>query len=349
MARLSFSVFRAMSVLFLIARFCLGASGSDRVETQACADDPLSFGFYAFFDPVSYSADDDPESEGFSQHLGYEADLLTALEAMEGAGLSFVRHPIPVWDEIWLSPASDQYDIVGGGITILDSRRRDAAGEERVTFTSGHIIFRQSLLARAEDAERLSGYDKLNSDVRVGALVSTTGEGRLLELTGYVDENGVLAAGVKVDTPPGTLIADGSDDFVITPAGESPDLVERTGLHAPVDTMPQIVYLGGEGGESELIEALHAKTIDAFARGDLGNQTAARASEGALVVAARDDKIEYGGFSLDVNAAELAACLDAKINWLTDEQRIGYGEWVEEPTVFMERAQMWNERDGQED
>ncbi len=348
MSRLSLLLCRAAAALILLCLFSLTVAADDG-ETQACADGALNFGFYAFFDPVSYSADADPDSEGFHQHLGYEADLLTALEAMEGAGLRFVRHPIAAFDEIWLASATPQYDIVGGGITILDSRRRDAAGEERVAFTSGHIIFRQSLLARAEDGEGLSGYEELSSELRVGALVSTTGEGRLLELTGYIDENGVLAAGVKVDTPGGALTADGSADYVITPAGESPGLAERTGLRPPIETMPQVVYLGGEQGESELIAALHDKTIDAFARGDLGNQAAAHASEGALVVAVRDDKIEYGGFSLDINAAELAACLDDKINWLTDDRRIGFEDWVEQPMVFMGRAQMWNARNEPEE
>ncbi len=348
MSRLSLLLCRVASALILPCLLCLAAAADDG-ETQACADDPLDFGFYAFFDPVSYSADADPNSEGFYEHLGYEADLLTALETMEGVGLSFSRHPIPVFDEIWLASATPQYDIVGGGITILDSRRRDAEGEERVAFTSGHITFRQSLLARAEDAAGLSGYDKLSSDLRVGALTSTTGEFRLLELTGYVDENGVLAAGVKIDTPQGVLIADGSDDYIITPAGESPGLVERTGLRPPVETMPQVVYLGREAGESELIEALHDKTIDAFARGDLGNQAAAHASEGALVVAARDDKIEYGGFSLDINAVELLACLDEKINWLTDNRRLGFEDWVEQPMIFVRRARIWNERNAPEE
>ena len=44
----------------------------------------LNVGFYAYFSPVSYSASADPTSEDFNIHLGYEADLLTALEAMEG-------------------------------------------------------------------------------------------------------------------------------------------------------------------------------------------------------------------------------------------------------------------------
>lgn len=322
------------------------ASGA---ETISCADDALDFGFYAFFDPVSYSADEDPQSQGFHRHRGYEADLLTALEAMQDAGLSFSRHPIPVFDDIWLQSASPEYDIVGGGITILDARTRDATGAEKVSFTSGHITFRQSLLTRAEDVERMNSYDMLSSDMRVGALANTTGEFRLLELTGLIDDNGVLASGVRVDTPQGPVIADGSADYLITPAGESPSLAGRSALHPPADSMPRVVYLGYDAGENELIDALQTKTIDAVARGDLGNQAAAHASGGALVVAARDDKVEYGGFTVDINAPLLAACLDEKINWLTDRRRIGYGEWLEDASVFMRRAQLWNERQAGED
>ena len=51
----------------------------------------LRVGFYAFFEPVSYSADPDPNAPGFQEHRGYEADLLTALEALDGAGLGL--HP----------------------------------------------------------------------------------------------------------------------------------------------------------------------------------------------------------------------------------------------------------------
>ncbi len=56
---------------------------------SACADRVLNFGFFAFFAPVSSSADPDPDAAGFNTHVGYEADLLTSLEAMDGAGLSF--------------------------------------------------------------------------------------------------------------------------------------------------------------------------------------------------------------------------------------------------------------------
>ena len=104
----------------------------------------LNVGFYAYFEPVSYSADPDPNADGFNTHQGYEADLLTALEMMEGVGLSFSRAAIPEWPGIWLKSAEPAYDMIGGGITILDSRTKDAAGTPRVVFTSGHVKFRQS-------------------------------------------------------------------------------------------------------------------------------------------------------------------------------------------------------------
>ena len=325
--------------------FCLPALANDNDDTPAlCADRPLTLAFYAFFDPVSYSANPDPASDDFHTHLGYESDLFSALEAMDGAGLAFERAPIALWDEIWLRPATDEVDIAAGGITILDSRRMDADGIEQIAFTDGHITFRQSLLARADEAERYDSYDKLDSDTRAGALVSTTGEFRLLELTGLVDAHGALVPGAQVHTPDGVVVADGTDAFVITPAHETPGLALRTGITPPTDDMPQIVYLGAETGEAALIEALLAGEIDVAARGQLGNFSAAAQSDGALVVSALDELAERGGMSLDVDDADLLECLNDKLAWLTDSGEIGYGEWVDDANVFMARAEMWNLR-----
>lgn len=323
------------------AFLCVAGAASDD-SPQACATDALNFGFYAYFPPVSYSADPDPAADGFQTHLGYEADLLSALETLEGAGLAFTRHPLADWHDIWLLAARSEYDVIGGAITILDSRRRDATGAQIVQFTSGHIIFRQSLLVRAEDAQELDSYQKLSSETRVGALAATTGERRLLELTGLVDGEGRLAAGVQVETAQGIVIADGGTDFVITPAGASPSLAGRVALKPPSADMPQVIYLDSAASQDDLIASLLSETIDAIAGGDLGNQASAAASNETLVVAAYDDKIEYGGFTVDSAEPALAACLDEKIDWLTDEGRIGFADWVEDPAVFMQRAQLWN-------
>ncbi len=335
------------SVLIGMLIMSIAACSSDTAAPESCMDEDrvLNVGFYAFFAPVSYSADQDPASPGFNTHLGYEADLLTALEAMEGAGLSFSRRGIAPWDDIWLQSATPQYDIVGGGITILDSRTRDAEGEVVISFTSGHVKFRQSLLVRAEDAGRFATHADLTDDVRVGALADTTGEHRLLELTGLVDERGALAAGTRVETPAGVVTADGSADYTITAATESSSLEDRLHLYPPSKDMPQVVYLGDELGESELIEALSAGRIDALARGEIGNLDATGVSGGAFGVTALDDEFELGGFTLAAEDGDLRSCLDEKIDYLTDSGRIGYSEWVADPQVFMRRAESWPDQD----
>ena len=346
-------IINLVSVLVIIILF-VGITACEQLQqlvqpaipSHACTDGSrvLNVGFYAYFSPVSYSADSDPTSEGFNTHLGYEADLLTALEAMEGAGLSFVRYPIAVWTGIWLKSAGPEYDIIGGGITILDARTKDGTGNQVVTFTSGHIKFRQSLLVRTEDAQRLATHADLTSDVRVGVLSGTTGEARLLELTGLVDANGVLAEGTRIETLLGTIVADGTAAFMITAANTTPNVAERRHLYPPSAKMPQVIYLGQEVGESEFLDALAEGRIDAVARGEIGNLDAVQAAGGAFTVTAVDEKFELGGFTLAVEDAALATCIDEKLNYLTDNRNIGYAEWVADPSAFMRRAQIWNNR-----
>lgn len=323
-----------IAALFLAAVLLAACSAGD--------DRTLNVGFYAYFAPVSHSADESPDSAGFNTHLGYEADLLTALEAMDD-GLSFNRRAIAEWPGIWLKSAGDDYDIVGGGITILDSRTRAAAGDVAVAFTNGHVAFRQSLLVRAGDAERLASHDALTGDVRVGALVGTTGEARLLQLTGLANDNGVLAAGTRIETGAGEVAADGSAEYTITAAMASPLLEGRRHLYPPDDSMPQVVYLGDELGERELLEALANDDIDALARGEIGNTDATQESGGIFAVTALDDAVEYGGFTVAAGDTELLALLNERIDYLTDDRRIGYAEWRANPTVFTQRAEQWRE------
>ena len=319
----------------------LAACSGESLEEQVCSDRLLNVGFYAYFAPVSHSADPNPGSLGFNTHLGYESDLLTALEAMPGGNLAFSRSGIAEWDGIWLRSGAPEYDLIGGGITILDSRTKDPSGNKVVSFTSGHIAFRQSLLVRSEDAGRWSSHAKLTSKVRVGALAGTTGESRLLELTGLVDADGVLVPGVRVETENGTVVADGTSGYFITAAGASGNLQARKRLHPPSESMPQVVYLGEDAGERDLLAALESGAIDALARGAVGNSDAAQASNGTLAVTALDNAVEYGGFTYSVGDTELGSCLDERINWLTDNRRIGYPEWLENPSVFMQRARRW--------
>ncbi len=303
------------------------------------ANAPLDVGFYAFFAPVSYSASPDPSLEGFDVHVGYEADLLTAMEAMNPGETSFARRAIPTWPGIWLR-SSDLFDIVGGGITILRSRTLGPDGLRVVKFTAPHIAFRQSLLARSSDQSRFDGYEDLTSDVRVGVLAGTTGEARLLRITGIAGEGGTLAAGTRVETPRGTVVADGTGAYFITAAGASENLRGRRRLEPPARDMPRVVYLGDAEGEAELLAALRSGEIDLVARGEIGNTEAARESGGAFAVVALDDEAEHGGFTIDSGKPRLLACFDHKIDWLTDGGEIGYAEWREDASVFMKRAEL---------
>lgn len=295
------------------------ASEVDRLR-QVCTDERvLKFGFFSDFKPVSYSENPDPGTAGFDRHRGYEADLLTALETMEDTGLSFQRRGIGVWPGIWLAPASPDFDMVGGGITILDSRTRNDANETAVVFTSGHVTFRQSLLVRAEDAERLASHDDLG-DARVGVLGGTTGEHRLLELTGTVNADGDLAQGTIVYKADGTQVtADGSANYRITAAGATSNLDGRSRLQGPQGTVAEVMYFGSE---SEQFKALRSGNVDALARGEIGNREASADSNGVFVVTALDPEIELGGFAFDKDDETLAACVDDKLNWLTDQRRI---------------------------
>ena len=128
---------------------------------------------------------------------------------------------------------------------------------------------------------------------------------------------------------------------MITAAQASAVLDGRTHIDPPSPTMPQVVYLGDTSGEVELLEALREGTIHAVARGEIGNGEVAHVSGGRLVVAAVDSLAEYGGFTLDARNAELLACIDERLRWLTREREIGYAEWREDPMVFLERARRW--------
>ena len=212
-----------------------------------------------------------------------------------------------------------------------------------VAFTEGHIAFRQSLLVRAEDADRFPNHAALTDTDRVGALAGTTGEFRLLQLTGLVDDAGALAAGTRVTTTRGVVVADGSAAYRIHPAGASANLDGRQRLQPPAATMPQVIYLGDELGEAELLAALGDGRIDAVARGEIGNSDAAAVSDGRFRVTALDPQAEYGGFTVAVENTALLACLNDRIRWLTDGGQLGYPHWREDNAVFQRRAELWND------
>ena len=302
----------------------------------------LRYVYFAHFAPVSYAAalPDDPSRR---EQRGYEADLISAIEAMHHTNLTFIRVPTEIWPDIWLASDAADVDLVGGGITILDSRTRNADGQTVVAFTDGHISFRQSLLVRRADAERIAAHDDLRASDIVGAVRATTGEARLLQLIGAADQRGVLTAGTNIETPQGVVTADGSDDYRINAAQTSPALIERTRL-IPLGDLPQVVYLGDD--EAIYLAALEDGRINAIARGEVGNTEAARIHNNRFVVTALDATRELGGFSLAASDTALRHCLNRRIDWLIDGGAIDYADWAVDHSVFMARAQLWNAQAG---
>ena len=168
----------------------------------------VQYGFYIDFNPVSYSVE-----QGSAEHrpMGYEPDLVAAVETFSGGRLSFnalgIGNP---FSGIWLKAVQEPYDMVGGGITALPERTRDAQGRPVIRFGVGHISFSQLLLVRA--ASTIERHDDLTSEHRVGTYRGTTGEKRLLELTGIIDTSGFIRAGTRVLLADGTLLTAGTPD-----------------------------------------------------------------------------------------------------------------------------------------
>lgn len=337
---------KVAAAVVMAAAACLfpRPAGAETDAAPVCSDSTLTVGFYADFVPLSYSEDPHAptNARAYNTHLGYESDLLTALEAIDDAGLSFSRRGIPTLEfgGIWLLAATPEYDVIGGGITIREDRTRDAGGRTVIAFTSGHVAFRQSLLVRSEDAARISTHADLTPDDSVSVHPGTTGELRLLELTGIVNARGMLVAGARVETPMGVVIADGSGRYTIGAGanGTSPELADRRRIVPPAP-LPQVIY---HAEESEQLRALRTREVTAVARGEIGNTDASVKSGGALVVTALDPKVERGGFALDVREPALRSCLNTHIGRLTDAGRIGYAEWAANPDVFLERAAALN-------
>ena len=337
---------KVTAAVVMAAAACLfpRPAGAETDAAPVCSDSPLTVGFYADFVPLSYSEDPHAptNARAYNTHLGYESDLLSGLESLDDAGLSFSRRGIPTLEfgGIWLLAATPEYDVIGGGITIRQDRTRDAGGRTVIAFTSGHVAFRQSLLVRSEDAARISTHADLTRDDSVSVHPGTTGELRLLELTGIIDSRGVLVAGTRVETPMGVVVADGSGRYTIGAGanGTSPELADRRRIVPPAP-LPQVIY---HAEESEQLRALRDREVTAVARGEIGNTDASVKSGGALVVTALDPKVERGGFALDVREPALRSCLNTHIGRLTDAGRLGYAEWAANPDVFLERAAALN-------
>ena len=304
----------------------------------------VNYGFYTDFNPVSYSVAPVPAESAFHRPRGYEPDLVAAVEIFSRGRLSFNRLGIGnPFSGIWLKAAQEPYDIVGGGITALPERTRDAEGQQVIRFGVGHISFRQSLLVRSESV--INRHDDLTSEHRVGTLRGTTGEKRLLELTGIIDAAGFVRSGTQVQLAGGDVLIAGE------PGGESAlriaagtgsvAIASRVRLTPAGDEMPEVLYFNSE---SEQIGGLREGVVDAVARGEPGNRVTARDTPGLRVTAIDTEAGERGAFSYgDTPAANaLRVAMNAAITCLTANGNIELRQWFDsDGAIFARRARQW--------
>lgn len=302
-------------------------------------------GFYSDFEPISYSKVRTEETEGFDEALGYEPDLLRAIEKIPSSAMAFQFKGIKQWDQIWMAPVLyDGIDIGIGGITIEAGRTMDTEGDQVTTFTHPSVKFKQSLLTLAEYQGSLVTHQDLNCTDIVGAVPGTTGEYRFLVQAGIINnlEEGLIREGVSVVIQNrGYKTSNGELSIY------DPSLKNRIYLIPGQCTVPLVRYFVGE---DEMIPALLEKHITAIARGVIGNTLVADHYPTELFVTAiyslegvsegESCLNENAGFSIRLEDADLLKQLNFYIDFLTDNGKIGYEQWRANPKVFEERAKL---------
>lgn len=309
--------------------------------------------FYTDFEPISYAEDRDPTHPAFNQPEGYEIDLLKAIEAIPNSNMTFVFHPVKVWDGIWLKPYTDpQIDIAMGGITREDKRLHNEKGETVIAATHKTTQFKQSLLMKAEEAKRIKNHVDLTCAYVVGAVRGTTGEYRYLAQAEVVTdlETGDLKKGM-------TVVLD--DKSHVTSDGTlsiyDPKIASRSMLIPTDCELPVTKYFTAE---DSMIPALEDGFIDAIARGYIGNKLVADRSAGKFVVNAvyslecpkqesiTCSKKEESVFFVKASNQQLREQLNDYIDYLTKYGEIGYDDWAANKNVFLERAKDYEKNQG---
>merc|ERR1719499_1192477 len=303
----------------------------------------FNYGFYSDWEPMSYANHrSDASDPGFNEPNGYEPDMIRAIEELAGGKVTFNAYGVgPAFSGIWYKAATDDFDFIGGGIAQLDARTVNEAGKQIVMYGTTNAVLRQSLLVPSDST--LESYDDLTSEHTVGPHKGTTGEGRMLVLTGISDAAGYLRSGTVVTMYDGSKFTTDGTQY-ITSGLASPELADRASLIAPGDDVPAVIYFHAEadqltavmGGDIDAIPG-----VDAIPRGEIGNIIAAAASEGALKVVGFDDSnIEAMGFyypNTDEGYATMGI-MDRLVNFITADQTIMFNEYYNDERVFMARA-----------
>lgn len=330
----------------LIKKFLFIISFSLFFNSLTLQAETFNVAFYSDFEPISYSANRDPSHPQFNEANGYEIDLLKAIEKIPQSNMTFKFHGVKEWDQIWLLPATHPtIDISIGGITREDKRLLNPEGLKVVATTHKTLHFKQSLLMNNKNSTLIKNHEDLTCSYIIGAVRGTTGEYRYLAQSNIINniDDGLLKKGMTVILEDKKFItSDGSLSIY------DPQVSQRSMIIPPDCSLPITKYFIAE---DSMIPILNAGHIDAIARGYIGNKLVADKSDGKLVVNAiyslecpKQESItctkkEEAVFFVKLKNTQLLAQLNFYIDYLTDNGKIEYDDWKNNPNIFYERAQ----------
>jgi ABC-type amino acid transport substrate-binding protein len=108
-------------------------------------------------------------------------------------------------------------------------------------------------------------------------------------------------------------------------------------IRAKANKLPLTVFVQYES-ESNLLPALIRGDIDAIARGELGNEYQVSLNKDLITIAKQNFKDSFA-FAIDASANKpLLDHLNEAIRMVTDDGKISYRQWINNPNVFMNRV-----------
>ena len=137
------------------------------------------------------------------------------------------------------------------------------------------------------------------------------------------------------------VVADGTVAYRIFSGHSTDNLDGRLWILPPGEGAWVLAFRPGTDA-AEHVRALISREVDIVTRVLISAEYLARESGGTLAVGAKDSSSDrVSAFALDVDDAELLECLNDKIDYLTDDLSVEIPDWLDDPTVFMQRALAW--------
>jgi ABC-type amino acid transport substrate-binding protein len=302
----------------------------------SCAQNKtLKVGFYSNRAPISASKSLDAEDWKFNEPVGYEADILKAVQSMPNSQFEFEFVGIESDENIWLR-SKDEFDLVCGGIVIDKEKEIDAENNRVVQFTEGHLHLRQSLLVKKKNRKKFNSLKSFDAKNSIGVVAKSRSERKLLEELGYLNKNGELVAGV-------TLTNKGNKKLTIKKPIKltHKKFRNRVQLSWPDNNLPIIKF--GQN-EDDLSTEVINKKVDAFVWNEVENSRLEKKSKNALKISGVFPKeinslqVDRVGCTVNSDNEELLNEINTAIKKVTGYGTANFEIWRKNPNIFVENA-----------